>query len=278
MSTWETIESEVVQTLAGLMSGPSALLVTVKGRSIRSSKALITELQRERLPAAYVVVTGRDASDKAFRRAGSPMLSVFLAARSLRHEDDARTGAADVEGVFSLSEEASAALAALTIGQDRRLLLADERATVGEDGLNVWEQRYEIRRLSELTAPTFGGVPLAGADSEVHVEVGPLQRASSTFSFPGIDGVFSRHLGTRDRAIRWRGQLRADDDGGLNALEAAIEDALRDGTSQTMVDAWGRPHDACVLNAFDRRGPRQRDALTGQALQDFEIVFTQMDG
>jgi hypothetical protein len=278
MSGWETIETTVVQTLAGLTLSGSPLLATAKGQSAADRKTLAAAIGRERLPAGYVVTTGRDAGEKVTRRSGAPTLSVLLATRSLRRDDDVRRGASDVTGVFTLSEEVASALQDLAVGTDRLLVLVDERPAGGDEGMALWEQRYEVRCQSETQAPTFGGTVLAGVDSEVHVELGTLSLATSLFSFPGIDGVFERHLGVRERPIRWTGQLRAASDSALNAVEADIEDEVYSGKSATMVDAWGRSHEACVVRSFERKGRRRRDELTGEALQDFEITFVQLGG
>ena len=275
-SGWETIESAVVQSLSAIMLDGSALLATVKGRTSRDRKALLAEIGRERLPAAYVVMTGREAGDKSSRRPGSPTVSVLLATRSLRQEDDARTGAADVTGIFSISEAVVAALGDLVIDEDRLLWLIDERPVSATEGTVVWEQRYEPRRRAGLSQPLFRNPALVGSDSEVEVELGELRCASSSFSFPGIEGVFIRQMGARERPIFWRGQLRAADDDALNAIERGIEDELRLGLADSMWDPWGRTHHFCTLKAFRRKGPRRRDELSGEALQDFELEFTQL--
>ena len=272
MSSWETIEQAVVTVLDGV-----SLLETVAGRSAQDRTLLTAAIVRERMPAAYVIATGREGSDQAYHRPGSPAIHVWLAARSHRNEDDARVGAVDVTGVFDLAEQAAGALQDLMIGADLRLLLIDERSIHSADGLTIWEQRYEVRRQSETTAPTFGGVAVAGADGVVQVELGELRRATSSFSFPGIDGVFEHSLGVRERPIVWSGQLRASSDSALNAIESAIEDEVHSGEAKTLVDAWGRTHDSCAARTFRRRGPRQRDALSGEALQDFELTFVQLN-
>ncbi len=276
MTAWGTIESGVVQRLAALTLSGAPLLAVAKGATSRERRVVLAALGRERMPAAYVMATAREDGEKATRRAGSAAISVLLASRSERSDDEARNGGAGVTGVYTLSEEVSKSLQDFIVGGDRILLLVDERPVGGDEGSVVWEQRYEVRRLAELTAPTFGGVVLTGADSEVHVEVGELRRAASAFSFPGIDGVFERYQGVRERPITWRGQLRAVNDAGLNAIEAAIEDELRGGGEKTMVDSWGRTHELCVMKHFQRRGQRLRDELSGEALQDFEIVFEQL--
>jgi hypothetical protein len=276
VSAWETIENTIVQTLSALTLSGQPLLSTVKAVTSRDRKVLSETIQRERMPVAYVMAVGREDGDKASRRAGFPAFSVLLGSRSHRSDDDARGDGAGVAGVFTISEAVIAALQDLLISSDRRLLLVDERPFGGESGTMLWEQRYELRRQSELVAPTFGGVALAGAISFVQVELGSLHLAVSSFSFPGIDGVFQRHLGVRERPIVWRGQLRAANDSALNTIETAIEDELRGGVEKTMVDAWGRSHELCVMKAFHRRGVRRRDELSGQALQDFEIEFAQL--
>jgi len=276
MSDWATLETEVVNTLAGLEMEECALLSSVSAQTVRDRKSLLASIQRERLPAAYVVMTGRDSGDKSSDQPGGALLSVAIATRSLRSDGEARTGESGSGGLWSIAGQVSSALQDLMLDSTWRLLLIDERPVGGEEGTIVWEQRYKIRRPAELTAPTFGGTALAGTSSRVRVEPGELRRASGSFSFPGVDGVFDRHLGVRERPIFWRGQLRAANDSALNAIETAIEDEIRDGREKTMVDAWSRSHESCVLSVFRRRGPRRRDELSGQVFQDFELEFTQL--
>ncbi len=231
---------------------------------------------RERLPAAYVTITGRDAGDKDFRRAGEPELTLTYADRSERSDDEARRGGADVVGVLAIAAVAASALGDLDLGNHRRLLLIDERAAGGEEGVALWEQRYEVPRKSADLAPLFGGYELIGAASEVEVHVGELKRAASTFAFPGVDGVFERFMGTRERAIVWRGQLRASNNDDLNAIEEGLDDLVRGGTADTIRDPWNRTFRNCVARSFKRVGPRGRVNLTGQAIQEFELEFVQL--
>jgi hypothetical protein len=110
----------------------------------------------------------------------------------------------------------------------------------------------------------------------VDVHVGELKRAASTFAFPGVDGVFERFMGTRERSIIWRGQLRAADNNELNAIEQGLEDLVCRATADTIRDSWDRTFDHCVARTFKRTGPRGRDDLTGEATQDFELEFVQL--
>jgi hypothetical protein len=70
--------------------------------------------------------------------------------------------------------------------------------------------------------------------------------------------------------------LRAADNAALNAIEQGIEDFVREGRPGVVFDSWARTFDDCAVAAFKRVGPRCRDDLTGQALQNFELEFTQL--
>jgi hypothetical protein len=122
----------------------------------------------------------------------------------------------------------------------------------------------------------FNGEALAGTNSDVDVLIGELTRAGSVFAFPGVSGVFERSLGTRERPITWRGELRAAADSELNSMEAAIEARVREARVGSVADPWGRTFDSCVPRSFERLGPRRVDLLTGEALQEFELRFAQL--
>lgn len=278
MTDWHSIENGVVSALVGLDVSGSPVLATVRARTHRDRRGLLAELSRERFPAAYVMVTGRASTTGAAREPGAPDVTLWLASRSARQEEDARRGADDVTGAFELAARAAIALQELAIEPDRRLSLDGEGLLAADGGLVVWEQRYSARRQAESAVPLFGDVALTGAASSVRVEVGPARRATSSFSFPGLDGVFQRDLGSRGRTIHWRGLLRAVDDAALNAIEAGIEKARREAREEMMTDAWGREYALCVLTSFQRRGPRRRDELTGAVVQDVEMEFVQLEG
>lgn len=278
MNSWTAIEAAVRSVLAGLTQGESGLLATVKGQTWRERKAVLAALARERLPAAYVLTVGRDTGEKELRRPGRHLVNVWLAERSLRSEQEGWSGGEEVTGLLTLAARVAEALEGSIVDGDRRLRLIDEQPVSGPVGLLVWEQRYALSRQAEMVAPTFAGRALAGADSEMRVELGPLVRAGSYFAFPGVNGVFERNLGLRQRSIIWRGRLRASDDAALNAIEADIEGELADGQAGTMIDAWGRSHGSCVIKSYKRVGPRGRDELDGSALQDSEIEFVQLLG
>lgn len=276
MNRWADIESAVVDRLRAVTYGQRPLLATVAGHGWRDRRSAVTALQNERMPAAFVSVIERSSGDKDFRRAGPTRLSVLLAERSERAEAESRLGGVDSVGVYVLSEQVADALQDFEAVVGLTLLLIDDQAAGGTEGMLVREQRYEVRRVGTGPAPTFGGAALVGTESQVAVRAGALQRAASSFSFPGIDGVFERHMGLRGRSIVWQGQLRAADDAAINALEAGIEAEMATGQARTMVDEFGRSYADCVLQRFERQGPRKYDELSGQALQDFSLTFSQL--
>lgn len=277
MSTaWHEIEDAVVIALGTLTDAGSALLATVRARTSRDRKVMLASLARERFPAAYVVLSGRDTGDKAYRRAGAVLLTVVYACHSERRDDEARRGGSGAVGVLAIAHAATIALQDFALPGGRRLQLIDEHAVGGEEGSALWEQRYEVRRESGSLVPRFGGIDVAGAGSRVEVHVGELRRAASTFAFPGVDGVFERFAGTRDRLIVWRGQLQAVDDAALNAIEAGLEDLVRRSEVNSVRDSWSRTFHHCVARSYRRVGARGCDDLTGQAVQEFELEFVQL--
>ncbi len=273
---WSTLETEILQALAALESEGAPLLATVKGRSSGDRKSLASAFLRERMPAAYVLSAGR--TQRASDVMDTMQVAVWLATRSERGDDDARLGGADVTGMYPLAQEVLSALHDRVMPEDVRLRFVDEKALTGGDGALLWEQVYALDSAPRPAVPLFGGVALAGSSSRMRVEVGPLQRVATQFSFPGIDGVFERNLGTRERRIVWQGELRAEGAAALTALETAVEDELAKAQAKTVVDEWGRAFDACVLRSYARKGPRRVDARSGGVIQEAVLEFAQLHG
>ncbi|HSW46489.1 MAG TPA: hypothetical protein VLM89_13055 [Phycisphaerae bacterium] len=276
MSDYSAIESEIVDVLAGLVVGDGPLLATVTARSARDRRELADEIQREAMPAAYVVLAGRQAGDVDSLEAGAVRVSVLLAERSLRGGAEVRVGGPGVRGAWTVSQQVAQSLQGSLLDDTWRPALVDERPAGGDEGTVVWEQRYEARRVGGTAMPTFDGAAIAGTTGVLSIEIGELKRASQTFAFPGVDGVFERLIGMRERVILWRGQLRTANDESMNVIEAAIEDEVRSGRVATMVDPHGRPFDQCVVKGLRHRGSRRRDELTGEVVQDVEIEFAQL--
>ena len=277
MSELGDLESAVVSLIAGITSGGSPAFQSVEGFSDTDRRASVAQVRRRLAPAALVVFGGRVRADVAESVAGVPKLTVLIAAGNLRGGDDPRAGDGTALGGFDLLGLVMAALDGTIVDTDRRLSALDEQIVSADETSVVYEQRYLVDRVTELSSPTFNGQVLAGSDSLVNVIVGELTAETVAFAFPGIDGVFRHHLGTRGRPIRWRGQLRASSDSGLSTIESTIEAMVASPNSFDMVDSWSRTFADCVADRFVRTGPRRRHPVSGYALQPFEIHFTQLN-
>ncbi len=277
MSELGDLESAVVGLITGIEQSGQPVFRSVSGFSNPDRKAGVAYLGGKVAPAALVVHAGRLRSDVAESIVGLPKLSVLIAAQNLRGGDDPRVGDGTWHGGFELLALVMAALDGVTIETDRRLTVLDEQVAAADDTHVVYEQRYVIDRLAELTPPTFDGTALAGTESLVNVLVGGASAETVSYAFPGIDGVFRHHLGMRSRSIEWRGQLRAASDAALNTIESAVAQAVADPGAFDVVDAWSRTFPDCVCDRFVRNGPRRRHPVTGYALQPFELHFTQLN-
>ena len=276
MSELGDIAAAVTGVLAGLQSGGNDVFAVVDVHQVSDRKAAVAAISRRVKPAAFVVYDGRGARTHQETVPGAPVVTVLVAVENLRGGDRALTGDGDDPGAFEVLELAAAALDGALVQGDRRLLMHDERQIAADERAVVFEQRYRVERLAEVSAPTFGGSAIAGSDSVVTVHVGPVKSETVEFGFPGIDGLYRHQTGTRGRLIRWQGQLVAQDDPALNTIEAELERLTVERPEGTMVDAWGRSYSECVLDAFERQGGRRRHPVTGAAVQAFELRFTQL--
>jgi hypothetical protein len=276
MSELGDLEAAVVGLLESVTIEGESAFADVTGLSDPDGKRAAAALARLPQPAAAVAYDGRTRADVKESWIGIPRLVVFISNRHLGDSSAARLGDAETPGGFDLLGVVTEALDGVVVLSDHRLQAFDEQTVTADDRTVVYAQRYLIERLASTSAPTFGGQAVAGPDSIVSVELGETDRERVTFGFPGIDGVYRHDLGNRGRSIRWSGQLRADDDTSLNAIESAIENLAAEGESQTLVDSWGRSHPDCVLDSFQRNGPRRRHPVTGQAAQNFELIFRQL--
>ena len=278
MSTWLAIEDAMVAKLKQAKVNTATAFATVRSVTSRDRKALTAQIERELLPAAYVVVSGRDVGEKPFRRAGLAQITVLLAKRSDRNDAEARRGGVDGLGIYAIAQAAAAALQGLEVDYRCRLLMLDERSIGGEDGTVFWEQRYEAQRHSARYDAKFAGSTMIGALSEVQVEIGALSRTGMTFGFPGVDGVFEQSAGTRERPIVWRGQLRALTDDALNQIERDLESCIRRAEVNVLMTPCLQRFEYCTPRRFTRKGLRRFDDATGLAVQDFELEFSQLIG
>ncbi len=277
MSELGDLETAVIGLITGIQSGGQPMFREVFGFTDPDRKRGVAEIRRRQLPAAMVVYDGRQRANAADSIVGLPRLTVLIATENLRGGDDVRAGDGAAPGGFDLLGSVMSTLDGAIVQTDRRLSAIDEQTVAADETHVVYEQRYLVDRAAELTAPTYDGTAIAGASSLVNVIVGELSAERVSFAFAGIDGEFRHHLGTRGRLIRWRGRLRAVDDAALNNIEATIEAKIAAGTTADMVDSWSRTFADCTVDLFERTGPRRRHPVSGEAIQPFEIRFTQLN-
>lgn len=277
MSELGDLETAVVGLIAGIQDGGSPVFRSVAGFSDPDRRRSLAHISGLVAPAALVIYAGRVRGDVSQSVVGAPKVTVLLRAENLRGGEDVRSGDGAAYGGFELLQLVMAVLDGTVVQTDRRLVALDEQVVVADATHAVYEQRYLIDRVAELQPPTFNSVALAGAGSLVTVIIGDAVGETASFAFPGIDGVFQHHLGMRGRSIRWKGQLRAAGDSGLNTIESILEAAVADPEAHDMVDSWSRTFGDCVLDRFVRQGPRERHPVTGYALQSFELHFTQLN-
>ena len=276
MSELGDIAVAVTGLLSTMQSGGTDLFATVDVHQVADRKAAVAAISRQLKPAALVLYDGRSSRTHGEPVPSGPTIAVLLAVENLRGGGTALTGDGGQPGAFTVLEVVTTGLDGAVVQGDWHLAMHDERQVAGDERAVVFEQRYRVERLAEVSAPTFGGSAIAGSDSIVTVHVGSVRAESVEFGFPGIDGVYRHRAGTRGRTIRWQGQLVADDDAGLNEIEAELERLAVEQAPDTIGDAWGRSYAECVLEAFERQGPRRRHPVTGAAVQAFELLFTQL--
>ncbi len=263
--------------ISGIQSGGQDVFRSVEGFSDPDRRRGAAQIGRRVAPASLVTFTGRVRSNVEDSVVGLPKLTVLVSSENLRGGDDPRAGDGTWHGGYELLGLVTAALDGALVQTDRRLAQVDEQVAFADDTHVVYEQRYVVDRLTELAAPTFDSVVLAGSDSLVHVVVGELKAETAAFAFPGIDGEYRHHLGMRAREIVWTGQLRAPSDAGLNGIETGIEVAVANPGSFEMVDAWSRTYADCVCERFVRAGRRRRHPVSGYAVQPFALHFAQLN-
>ncbi|MCK4659163.1 MAG: hypothetical protein KAV82_06535 [Phycisphaerae bacterium] len=276
MSELGDIAVAISDLLSALESGGSNVFATVDIHQVADRKAATAAISRQLKPAAFVLYDGRGSKSRQEPVPAAAVMAVLLAVENLRGGDTALTGDDNHTGAFEVAELAAATLDGAVVETDYRLMMQDEHQVVGDGRAVVFEQRYRVERLAEVSAPTFDGSAIAGSDSVVTVQVGDARVEVVEFGFPGIDGVYRHHTGTRGREVRWQGRLVADNDSALNTIEADLDQLVVEQLPATMVDAWGRSYPECVLDEFKRDGVRRRHPMTGAAVQAFELVFTQL--
>jgi len=274
MSILSTIENAIVAHLAAATYNGGPLFATVEGASGPFRAAIRKAIERERLPAAYVIFVDEKTAPETKPEERGPRFSILVADRALRLTSDPRRGDAGVLGAFTLIEQTRIRLDNFAPVSDTAMTPLLQRFADADERLAVYELLYRVRPIED--PPTFDGEFLGGSSSFFAVDVGPPRIEAVSFEFPGIDGSFRHLLAERGRAITCRGRLRAATPAALNALEAGLDAYVRAGTAHTLVDGAARPYANCVLRRWSRDGPRFTEAETAMVVQAVEIEFEQL--
>ncbi|MCB9849132.1 MAG: hypothetical protein H6817_00335 [Phycisphaerales bacterium] len=278
MSEYGDIETAVVAVLAALEEGGSPLFAEVSGGAFADRKSRDAQLLRAATPAAVVVVDGRQRVGADDAVPGAVRVTVAVTDRSLRSSVGARLGDVDGHGVYLVAERVAGSLTGAVLGDAWRLSEIEERVVTADERQVVIEQSWIADKPVSLTLPTFAGDNILGSDAVVSVMPGKAEAEAVDFSFPGVDGVFRHVLGRTSREIVWRGVLRAASHVELSAIEDGIEALIGSGQVGVVADALGRSFAGCVVSEFERRGERRVHPATGQVVQAFSLLFTQLAG
>lgn len=278
MSVLGDIEAGVIALVEAVEHNGEPALVTIAGWAAADRRSAVEQARSLAMPAVLVSVGQRERAPSGLGGAADERVTLLISAQSLRSADGARVGDVDSVGAFALADLVTLDLEAAVIASAWRLAMLDQQVVASDERTVVVEQRWAAERLVEASAPTFGGVAIAGDDSIVSEQVGGVASRDASFAFAGIDGTFLHRLGADSRAIVWRGLLRADDHDAMNVLEAGIEALVASSDAAVVGDSFGQMFSDCVVTSFERNGSRRMHASSSRVIQPFEIQFVQLAG
>jgi hypothetical protein len=109
-------------------------------------------------------------------------------------------------------------------------------------------------------------------EQKLVIEIGSPMRRCAEKSVPGLDGVLSIDLGSRNRKIRQKGVLRAVSREQLNLRMAAVS-ALVDGKTHELVTNDGEQFCNLRTDSFETSQIR----FSGSGVEvGYEIIYTQL--
>ena len=276
MSRLGDIENTLVSRLASAMLGGSPLFEVVRGVSGGHRASNRDALRRERMPAAYVAFTDETTSPETREAIRGARFAVYVAARALRLEADARHGDANTPGAFVLLEKAREQLDDYEPSTGLRVVNLHEKFVEADDRVAVYELLYRIWPVVEAPL-TFAGQALAGSDSRMTLRLGAVEMEQAEYRFPGLDGGYRLRLGLLPRTLVWQGQLRAASDSELNTIESNIKTKVAAQTVGNIADGTGRVFADCVLEKVVHDGPRRPAEDSEMLVQDVELHFIQLN-
>lgn len=263
--------------LAAATIGGEPAFALVKGASGGYRPALREALRRERMPAAYVAFIDQPTAPEAKPSVRGAHFIVLVAERVLRQESDPRLGDVSSPGAFALLEAARRQLDDWGPAAGLRLVNLHQKFIEADDRSAVYELLYRVWPIID-EGLRFAGEAVAGGDSRMSLEVGPIEFDYTPFRFPGLLGSYRRLSGVKPRAIIWRGRIRAANHAAVNTIEAGIEAAvLAHAAGDVTAAASGRSFRNCLLDRYERQGPRRLDDDERTVCQDAELLFNQLN-
>jgi hypothetical protein len=277
MSALGDIENAMAARLATATIGGQLAFATAKGVSGGYRPVLREALRRERMPAAYVAFIDEPTAPETKPPVRGAHFIVLVAERVLRQESDPRHGDVGSPGTFALLEAARRRLDDYAPVPGLRLVNLHQKFVDADDRSAVYELLYRVWPVID-EGLRFAGDALAGDDSRMSLEVGPIEFDTGKFRFPGLNGSYERPLGVKPREITWRGRIRAASHAAVNTIEAGIEKAvLAHAVGDVAAAASGRLFRNCLLNCYERQGPRRLDDDEQMVCQDAELLFLQQN-
>jgi len=126
---------------------------------------------------------------------------------------------------------------------------------------------------------SFGGVDFgidnndsAAFRSFIQCQPGPIEVARKRFAFPGVDGEFVRHLGTRGRTNTWYIDMIAKAVASLTTFEAVMEALSKEKETRVLVER-GATYARAYVESFRLNGPRIPMMYPYAFMQRYEIQF-----
>jgi hypothetical protein len=275
MSTLGDLENQIVTRLAGGLLLGDPIFRSVKGVSGGFRPALRDALRREPMPAAFVAFVDEPSAPETQAEKRGARFSLMLAARMLRPGANPRLEEIDSIGALEVIDQVRILMdfyapPSGTIQFQRlqdRFLDADDRVVIYELLYRAWP--------ALVAAFTFAGDDLVGAASSMMIEAQAIELSFAEFRFPGLAGAYRHNLGTRARTIVAGGRLVADDDAAMDALEADFQQRIATGQMGDIQVAGGANYTDCVLDRYERIGPRRLDADGSSVVQPARLIFMQ---
>lgn len=274
MSRLAHLEDALVGRLAEALIGGSPVFAAVRGMSGGYRSALRDSLRRERTPAAYVAFTDEPTAPETKTPVRGARFVVLVVAKTLRLEADPRHGDVDSLGAFALLEKARSQLDDYEALSGFRAVILHQKFLEADERIAVYELLYRLWPIIEAPL-TFGGQAVAGPDSRMALELGPLAIYHSDYGLTTLGRDYATAMYIRARSIVWRGQLRAADDSALNAIEANLNSLLLSQVQRDIEDGTGRTFTDCVLDKIVMDGSRRSSDDGALVVQDAELYFLQ---